>query len=220
MQKLIYFILITFSFNILASTMIKVAVIDTGIDPSYLKFIPLCQSGHKDFSGEGLYDYHGHGTNVTGLIVNSAQNSNYCIVLIKAYATQWHKRQYITAALEYAQSIGVNIINLSSGGSGSDEKERKIVNILLKEKVTLVFASGNNSDNLDQNCQYFPACYDNRIYVIGSSHFSSNYGKIVDMTFNGQNRTAFGKTLSGSSQAAALFTGELLKQIALRQKGR
>jgi subtilisin family serine protease len=220
MTKLLVFLTFLCSFNALADTKLKVAVIDTGLDLRYVQSVPLCPSEHKDFTGEGLKDIHGHGTNVIGLIVNNAQSKNYCIVIIKAYAFKNQQKAFLTEALEYAYNIGANIINLSGGGQEPIEKERQIVKKILDAKRTLVVAAGNDKLDLDTNCNYYPACYDKRIYVIGSYSDYSNYGNFVDTFYDGTNKTAFGITMSGTSQSTAIFTGKLLNNISSLQKSR
>lgn len=215
MTKFLCFLTILFSFNMLYANTLKVAVIDTGLNLKYSKYAHLCSSGHKDFTGEGFNDTIGHGTNVTGLIVNTAKIEDYCIILLKAYSV---KRAYITEALEYAYSINVNVINISGGGFNPLEQERNIVEKILNSGITLVVAAGNNALDLDTNCNYYPACYDSRIYVIGNYSNSSNYGTVVDSYYDGENKTAFGVTLSGTSMSTAIFTGYLLQTIALLKK--
>jgi subtilisin family serine protease len=221
MKKMLFLLVLLCSFNALADNLIKVAVIDTGLEPHYRQFANLCPGDHKDFTGEGFNDYNGHGTNIVGLIVDNAKSKNYCIVLIKAYRLQKKPtKAFITEALVHAYNIGANVINLSGGGSEPIEAERQIVNKLLDKKITLVVAAGNEGLNLDKNCRYYPACYDKRIFVIGSHDLSSNYGpKTVDILYNGRNRLGFGKVLSGTSQSTATFTGKLLNNINLLQQG-
>lgn len=197
---------------------IKVAVIDTGIKYSYISQTPLCESGHKDFTGEGLADIHGHGTNVVGLIVKNAKVSKYCIILIKAYGFKNGKTtQFISQALHYADIIGADIVNISGGGAGFIKDEYKSVKSLLDRGAVIVAAAGNDKLNLDENCDYYPACYDKRILVVGSFDSYSNYGKIVDIKLDGRNKTAFGVMLSGTSQSTAQFTG-LILNLALSKK--
>ena len=205
-------LILLFSINTLA-TPLKVAVLDTGLDLRYSKFTNLCKSEHKDFTGEGFNDTIGHGSNVIGLITENAQSINYCIVLIKVYSKDL-KKSHITEGLEYAYDIKANIINLSGGGFGIINREKDIVEKILNANITFITAAGNQRSNLDKTCNYYPACYDKRIYVIGNYSISSNYGQIVDAVINGQNKTAFGINLSGTSQSAAIFTGKLIKTIA------
>jgi len=220
MKKILIFLILVFNINALADKLLKVAVIDSGFNFKYSQLAHLCPNEHKDFTGEGLVDLIQHGTNIVGLIVNNAQSSNYCIVLIKAYSTKINKRTFITEALEYAFQIHANIINLSGGGPGENYREKTIVKKLLDNNITLAFAAGNDHQNLDYNCDYYPACYDDRIFIIGSESLSSNYGKVVDTIYDGENKTAFGLTLSGTSMSTAIFTGQLLKSIAFIQKVR
>lgn len=220
MNKLICFLVFMCSFNILAANSIKVAIIDTGLDFKYVNQVKLCPTGHKDFTGEGLSDINGHGSNVTGLIVKNNENVNYCVIILKAYAFKNIQKAYITEALTYAYNLGVNIINLSGGGFDEIPEEKEIVLKLLNKNIILVTSSGNDRLNLDISCVYYPACYDKRIYVIGNLGLSSNYGQIVDIKYNGVNQTAFGRTLSGSSQATALFTGDLIRTIGKLSKNK
>lgn len=197
--------------------LIKVAVIDTGLEYEYMDQTPLCESGHKDFTKEGMKDIHGHGTNVVGLIVKNASVTNYCIILLKAYGFKKGNSAFMTQALEHAYNVGANVINVSGGGSGFQIGEYQIVKKILDKKITLIVAAGNESMNLDAKCDYYPACYDPRIYVIGNSSRLSNKGKVVDLVINGNNQSAYGHTLSGTSQSTAIFTGEMLK-LALTPK--
>ena len=70
--------------------------------------------------------------------------------------------------------------------------------------------------NLDTLCNYFPACYDKRINVIGAKNVSkSNYGHVVDYVLNGKNRKAFGVNLTGTSQSTAVFTGLMIRAFGM-----
>ena len=110
-------------------------------------------------------------------------------------------------------------MNISAGGPISDFNERAIIYTMLDNGITIVAAAGNTKINLDKNCNYFPACYDERIHVIGTSNrYYSNYGKIVDVYLNGTEQTAYGITLSGTSQAAAIYTGKLIKKMYKEQE--
>lgn len=226
MRILLAFLIICINYNDLSAEMrivastpqIKVAVIDTGLETKYMDQVPLCESGHKDFTKEGLTDTHGHGTNVVGLIVKNSNISGYCVVLIKAYGFKNKTEvQYMREAIEYADKIGANVLNISGGGLGFSKLEYEAIKRLLDRGATIVAAAGNESLDLDKECNYYPACYDKRIYVVGSMSEDSNHGKIVDIKIDGAKKTAFGKTFSGTSQSTAQFTG-LMLNIALSKK--
>ena len=200
---------------------IKIAIIDTGLDPKFKKLAHLCPTGHRDLTGEGLDDYHGHGTNVTGLIVDNAGNSNYCIIIIKAYAFRSPvMKPYIPEALAYAYSIKPDVINVSGGGSDPILAEKVIVNQILNSKIKLIVAAGNKGTDLNVNCNYFPACYDPRIIVVGTNDRFSNKGSVVDIKTLGNKLTGFGVTMSGTSQATAVVSGNVTKQLANSRKVR
>ena len=189
---------------------IKVAVIDTGLENAYRSNAHLCPDGHLDLTGEGLEDTNGHGTNITGLIVKNAPGNHYCLIIIKAYTS---KNEYLTRALEYAYKLKVDIITLSSGGPVPNDPEREIVQKILNEKITLIVAAGNNKRDLDENCMYYPACYDERIHVVGGPESYSNRGRIVDTIVEGAYQRAFGHTYSGTSQSTAILTGKFLNKL-------
>lgn len=198
-------------------TRIKVVVIDTGLKDEYRSKSHLCPGEHKDFTGTGLNDTQGHGTNVVGLIVENASQNNYCIVIVKAYSND---KEYLNDALEYAIKIDADVINLSSGGVRSNLREHIAIAKIVEANIVLIAAAGNNRTNLNNGCNFYPACYDPRITVVGSNAKTSNYGSVVDVVIPGDHQTAFGVTMSGSSQSTAIFTGRFLKGVAEKQKAR
>lgn len=199
-----------------------VAVIDTGIrrevlDGGYDNGI--CKFGHKDLTGNGLNDTNGHGTNVSGLIQRNAGGSNYCQVIIKYYDEN-HDRSNIDrfiAAIRYAIDLKVDYINISGGGPYAYQEEKEAINKALEKGIKIISAAGNNHSDLDVN-PYYPAYYSGKVYVVGNGvdeeHKAptSNYGHRVNLWRDGQNQTAYGITNTGTSQATAIFTGELIKQ--------
>ena len=75
---------------------ITIAVIDTGlrkdiVEQGYSKGI--CKIGHKDFTGTGINDDHGHGTNISGLIHKYAKGLKYCQVIIKFWVKSAGSRE-------------------------------------------------------------------------------------------------------------------------------
>lgn len=174
---------------------IKVAVIDTGIDPKLLKGNSYCKGGHKDFTDKGLDDAHGHGTHISGLIDQYAKNYvfndkpafkmdeikvDYCQIVIK----YWHSNQDKTTdpletsikAIQYAIDQEVDVINYSGGGDAPSDKEKALVLKALNKGIKFVAAAGNGALNLENENigydldvkPYYPAMYDPRIYVVGN----------------------------------------------------
>lgn len=206
---------------------VTVAVIDTGINPAYQSKYKLCRTGHKDFTGTGLSDNHGHGTNIAGLIDLYAAG-DYCIVILKYYDPKnvGSNVHQFEAALSYAVNNNYDIINISGGGNNVSNNEIRIMRKAHKNKITIIAAAGNNGDNLDTNCSYYPACHKlDNVVVVGNGTTSgpaptSNYGKVVDFWENGENRTAGGVTLSGTSQSAAIVSGKFVNIVTklIKQK--
>jgi hypothetical protein len=122
--------------------------------------------------------------------------------------------RYISTNLDY------DVVNMSFGGEDEMPGERKLFNALSKKRRILVMSSGNNAMNLDLNCFFYPACFRVRNgVVVGNIDPQSNYGRInVDVYEPG---TLLGPPkirMSGSSQAAALFTGKILRFIYKNKK--
>lgn len=155
-----------------------VAVIDSGIDVSAPN---LCKFGHKSFVKRlpnPLTDEHGHGTHIAGLISSAAGSGDYCLVSIKYYDEEASGRENLAnmiEAIKYAADINVRFINISGGGPESNEDERLSIRRALIKNIKVVVAAGNENSDLDKECNYFPACYDNRIVVVGNLKVRADY---------------------------------------------
>lgn len=211
---------------------LAIAVIDTGIDPS----VPhQCKFGSRDFTVDqkdkkarkNATDVHGHGSHVSGLIVQQAGDSGYCIVALKYYSEANPgsvNLRNMKLAIQYAINIKVDYINISGGGPEADPGERSLIKKALDKGIKVVVAAGNDHDDLDKACVYFPACYDPRLVVVGNLEVfndktdrcpSSNYGKHVNRWEVGtdlKSTLVGGKTgsMTGTSQATAVATGKLV----------
>ncbi len=193
---------------------VRVAVIDTGIN--YTRARNLCPAGHKDFTGKGLYDANGHGTNVSGLIDKNVGSRNYCQVIIKYFHDKGDEYNVVftsNQAFSHAIDMGVDIINFSSVGFAPNKLERELVKKALDRGIIIITPSSNRNLNLDDFCNVFPACYDERIVVIGNSEGPTGKGRIVDAYVSGKNKYAWGVTMSGASQATAITTGKYIKHL-------
>lgn len=206
----------------------RVAVIDTGLDLTDLRFSDvLCPSGHKDFTGTGLNDNHGHGTHVTGLIAKNAESLGYCLVVLKFFDPKMSPKDGsypLLQALRYAAyDLRVKIVNLSGGDQGFSESE--YLTILEAPKTTFIVAAGNDNRDVAQD-RYSPAMYHlPNMVVVGSLKTdrtkapTSNFGPLVDAWEVGE---AVSSTLpgglrlgemSGTSQATAVHTGKVIKAL-------
>ena len=205
-----------------------IAVIDTGIDTTLLNKNTFCKNGHKDFTGTGLEDRHGHGTHISGLIDQHARNYtffkkdpkkiydikvNYCQIVIKFFNKKSDQNKdsldSTRKAFRYAIDMKVNMINYSAGGPDFDQEEKNLMVEALNKGIIIVAAAGNERSDIDKN-KYYPAMYDNRIYRVGNLlsesprevASSSNFGKSVTHWENGSNALS---TLPGGTYG--LMTG-------------
>lgn len=200
---------------------IRVAVIDTGLAKTAK--VRICKDGYINLVPGLDGSRETHGTNVSGLIEANAGNANYCQIIIRWYVhgmSEEVANRNIARGIEAAIKAKADIINISAGGKIPYNEERAIVKRALDKGIKIVASAGNNGDNLDASCNFFPACYDKRITVIGMvhsdgrRHWQSNYGKIVKHYVIGVDRCAEGICLTGTSQSAAIVTGRMVHDIS------
>lgn len=207
-----------------APSPVVVAVIDTG----YTKFeaIPVCKGGLVDFTGSGTYDSSDrkHGSNVAGLIAREAGSTGYCLVLIKVFyiykgnivfdVSAYYKALSLVARLKPA------VVNLSITGLSVLEREHDLILKILDAGTLVIASSGNEKLDLNKTgCIVYPACVSPRVIMVANSEGGSNVGTYVDAYENGTNQRAGGTTLTGSSQAAAVHTGKLVRRLVRAKMG-
>lgn len=212
---------------------IKVAVVDTGLDLRDPRFqFHLCEEGHRDFTGTGIKDVHGHGTHVAGIIKERATSQDFCLMILKYYTDEQTGEQNLLAEVEafrHAAAHGATIVNFSGGGPEFHESE--FLTIRDNPKVWFVVAAGNNGKNLDFLWdRYYPASYPfsnvitvGNVYQDGRKVPSSNYGRQVDQWEVGYEvdstlpcqpyqKVCRGK-MTGTSQATAIYTSKLIGKL-------
>lgn len=218
-----------------------VAVIDTGLTLSnneklcktgHKDFSGFSTSSKVELSKSGTHqkgvvyptvdvpaDGHGHGTNIAGLIYKHAgPDANYCLLILKYWQPGISGVSAIEATIEainYATEMGAKYINYSGGGIEFNEDEAMAVSNFLDHGGTFIAAAGNEKSDLAK-VPYYPAMDDNRVIVVGNGTkekpaIHSNFGVRVDRWENGVKQVGFGHTMTGTSQAAAIVTGKMLK---------
>jgi hypothetical protein len=192
-----------------ASALIKIAVIDTGIG---LQLPPLC-GPVVDLTGTGIADTNGHGTNISGIIHSHAKDTSYCQYIIK-YTNTGHDNEAIEntiKAFELAIKLKVDMINYSSSGGKYDPREHLIIRKALDNGIRIFVPSGNWGETLTRvSCEVYPACYDERLFVVGAKGNSYGSGELVD-GWEVPEGTGFNVKLRGTSQATGTFSGKLIK---------
>ena len=191
----------------------RVAVIDTGVDPShedlqknlvkdskggYIRTI----SGKKTHSMDDTDYDSGHGTHTTGIVCATYHNGkggsgiasghkNDLVDVISVGASEDGNNLYtldIVAAINYAVSKGAKVISMSFGGPGRDRlMEACIKNAFYNKGVVFLAASGNDTSNGCSN----PSDIKEVIAVNAcdiqnkSSSYWSDYGVAKDITAPG-----------------------------------
>jgi len=189
---------------------IHIAVIDTGVNLK-LASTYMCRDGNADLTGNGLSDVHGHGTNIAGILAKKINTKTHCLQIIKWFHTSNKNdkgfSKLMEDALDVAHKYKAKYINMSLSGDGHLPSEFAMMSILLSEGIEIYVSAGNNSKDLDVNCNAFPACYrfnHPNFHVVGAYDVPvSNKGSWVEME-HGNNVEGFGVVMSGSSQATAV----------------
>jgi serine protease AprX len=136
-------------------TGIKVAIVDTGIDRAHPDFAGRIVAG-ASFVGGDYQDDNGHGTHVASTCAGTgaAQGGTYKGVAPEArlYAAKVLDRggsgsmSGVMAGVEWAVDQGVQVINLSLGGSGSSDGQDALsltCNAAVSRGIVVCVAAGN-----------------------------------------------------------------------------
>ncbi|MEU6073476.1 S8 family serine peptidase [Micromonospora sp. NPDC047074] len=144
----------------LDGTGVKVAVLDTGIDPSHPDFAGKIVDSRSFVSGEEVKDGHGHGTHVAATIAGSgaasggkhkgvAPGAQLLIGKVLGDGGAGYDSGII-AGMEWAARSGAKIVSMSLGGPGTDGTDplALAVNELTAETGALfTIAAGNDGRN-------------------------------------------------------------------------
>lgn len=186
-------------------------------------------------NGETM-DLHGHGTHVAGIIGAVGNNGigivgvNWSckIIPVKVLWNEVGTTWWIMKGLNYVRKIKaefkipVVFVNMSLGGYVYFEDFEKLLNSMVKEKIIVVAAAGNNANDNDGEFKFYPAGYNSpniisvaSINDTGKLSSFSNYGvSSVHVAAPGEKvlSTVPGGgylRLSGTSMAAPFVTGAL-----------
>ena len=134
---------------------VKVAIIDTGIDLKHPAFAgAILETEMWDFVGndatpqeEGTLGFgaYGHGTNVAGIVLQIAPRAKILPLRVLGADGSGDVTR-VAAAINYAVSKGVQIINLSLGSDGESSTVKKAIEAAGKQGVFVVASSGNTGD--------------------------------------------------------------------------
>ena len=184
---------------------VTIAIIDTGVDINHPDLKDRIV-GVKNFTSDDKYspsnvsDYVGHGTSVAGIIASSGKITGVAhkcnLLILKALTRSGGKTVWVTDAINYAISQGVDIINMSLGSTNRDDNMYMAIKKAVNKNIMVVCACGNNGDNnINTDELNYPASY-NECISVGSISYSRKYSR-----FSASNKevdlATFGEGLNG-----------------------
>lgn len=214
----------------------KVVVIDTGIDSTHPDLKGNVVGGWNAITkGDDYMDDHGHGTHVAGTIgaldndegvVGVApQVSIYGVKVLNANGGGTFDD--VIAGMEWAVKNKMDIASMSLGASSGNESLKAIVEVMVKEGVTLIAAAGNSYCYGENSTVVYPAAYPGAIAIAASNsadgvaEFSSCGPEVAFITPGADvlSTVPGGKyqTMSGTSMATPHASG--LAALLVSSKG-
>ena len=200
------------------NNLITVAVVDTGIDMDHPYFNGRLSGGRNCFDGSSFpEDDTGHGTHVSGIVVNCTNNLNIKVMPIKSLNAGGGTLNSIVSGINYAISQRVQVINLSLESPYNRQSKylENAINDAVSKGIIVVVAAGNGEKITHtpvDTANVSPANMENVIVVgaldeTGTKGSFSNYGESVDVIAPGvavPSTYLDGKyaLMSGTSQAA------------------
>lgn len=145
---------------------VRVAIIDTGIDPSHPDLAARIVDMIDVFADPDMRDRQGHGTHTAGIIaaqpnhhMNTRGICQVCqIVAIKAINDDGYGSDVTVAqGIDYAIRAGAVVMNLSVGSGADTPAIRSAIERALAADVVVVAAAGNTTSSNAQHI--FPAAY-------------------------------------------------------------
>ncbi|MEC2073384.1 S8 family peptidase [Alkalihalophilus marmarensis] len=157
---------------------VKVAILDTGIDRSHPDLTANVQGGHSVFTDSAnrdpFFDGDGHGTHVAGTV--AAVNNDIGVVGVASEADLYAVKVLnnagsgsyagIAEGIEWSINNGMDIINMSLGGSQSSAILKEFSDLAYAEGLLVVAAAGNSGNRGGNNDTVgYPAKYESVIAV-------------------------------------------------------
>lgn len=205
-------------------TNVRIAVIDSGVDPSTPDLSGRLLGNGYDFVNfdNDPRDDNGHGTAVAGTAAASGNNGQgvagvawgVSILPIKAMGADGNgSYSAIASGINYAATNGARIINLSLGGTSSSRTLQDAVKFAWRQGAVVIAAAGNNGTTNP----VYPAAYTECVAVsaINSSDTITSWssrGSYVDICAPGENITTTGTngtyvSISGTSFSSPIVAG-------------
>ena len=181
-QNIFKFLKIRKTHSVAKGKGVKIAIIDTGVDPTIkeikgrIRAYKNLLDGSSPFRKKSTFpfDWNGHGTSVTSLLNQIAPQAE--LMIVKFYDSQRMRHApfsrwtaYLAAAgMIWAAQNGADIINLSAAFSQDMSPIRKAVKYCWNRNILVISAMGNAFELTEEKLNYFPARYPWTIAVGGT----------------------------------------------------
>ncbi|MBY0221586.1 S8 family peptidase [Sporosarcina aquimarina] len=213
-----------------------VAVIDSGIDTTHEDLVGRIAPGGFNFidQTQNIQDVNGHGTSVAGIIAANSNNrkgiagvtGSYGVSILPLKTVHDDGKSTVAdnlRAIDYAIQQGVDVINISQGGTSPSTIEQDAIRRAVRAGIPIIASAGN--DALKGNPTMYPAAYD-EVISVGSvnqrnsrSDFS-NYNNQVDIVAPGEQIYTTGISnhyviANGTSFSAPIVAGTVAMMKAI-----
>ena len=189
---------------------VVVAVVDTGTAvPSDLQDRVMEGTDITGNSDDGRADTNGHGTHVSGIILQCTQGLDVQVLPVRVFGSEdTTTSSYVISGIRYAIEAGVDVINLSLGSSEHSSGKEYYIQEAVAQGIVVVCAAGNDAADTADNC----SAHMEEIIVVGAIDADgtvcsfSNYGDSVDVAAPGYEIISYAPdgemaVMSGTSQA-------------------
>lgn len=170
---------------------VTVGVVDTGIDYNHSIFEDRISDDGYDFiySDYFPYDDNGHGTHVSGTIVDCTPGLKVNILPVKTLDYDGRGTGLNLAnGIDYCVNMGVEVINLSISLNSHWSYMHDVIENAIWYDVSVVIAAGNENNNTYYECpsdMYEPIIVSS-IDSYGYKSYFSNYGDTIDVAAPGE----------------------------------
>lgn len=128
---------------------VTVAVLDTGIDAGHPEFTGRIKDAKSFIPGESPHDGNAHGTHCAGTVLAASDTVGVAnkakLVAGKVLSNGGSgATSGITRGIEWADSIGAQVISMSLGGGGSDPQMSAVMAAYVAKGGVILAASGNS----------------------------------------------------------------------------
>ena len=183
------------------SANIRIAILDSGIDPNHPDLDHKLVGEAKDFTGSfTVDDNYGHGTHVAGIAAAETNNGegvagvghDASLLNVKVLTDEgWGASSWVAEGIVWAKENGAHVINMSLGFYRKSRTLQAAVDDAWNSGVLLVAAAGNDGTTR----RLYPAAYPNCMAVAATDDddqrvdepgwWASNYGEWVDVAAPG-----------------------------------